>query len=191
MKLQILIPHTNEPESSVRKLLDSIADQIQTYGREVGVIIVENGVNSILSRKLTARYPFKIDYYILSDELSPLHVRDACMERATADYVMFCDANDFLMGTSGISYILKSIDRYYFELFSPAFYCRFMNDAGGYSYGLCDDDDAVCGKVYKLSFVRNNNITWATYGVEFNKECRCHSNLFVRDSYAYYVSNHG
>lgn len=192
MKLKILVPHCGEPESAIRKLLDSIADQIQAHAHEVSVVIVDNGVNSILSRKITTRYPFKIEHFILPDKHDPLYVKDSCIERAEADYVMFCDARDFLMGTSGISYILQCIDRYHFDVFSSKYYERRINEDGDSVYRLCEDNpETNCGKVYRLSFLKAHNITWQTEKENFNIKCWRLSEIHARDYYAFYVSVKG
>ena len=93
MKLQILIPQYNETDEIIKPLLDSIAIQQNVDFNEIGVIIVNDGSGILLSDKLLMKYPFKIEYYIEAHR-GVSATRNACLDHATAEYVMFCDADD-------------------------------------------------------------------------------------------------
>lgn len=64
MKLQILVPQYNETDSDVKNLLDSIAIQQNVdLKNDVGVIITNDGSDTLLSDELLNSYEFKIEYY--------------------------------------------------------------------------------------------------------------------------------
>ena len=51
MKLQILVPQYNESDKEIKPLLDSIAIQQNVDFKEVGVIICNDGSDTLLSRE--------------------------------------------------------------------------------------------------------------------------------------------
>ena len=88
-KLQILIPHYKETVDEIKPLLDSIAIQQNVDFGEIGVVICHDGGTAINLPK----YPFQISQ-ITQDHKGVSAARNACLDAATADYVMFCDADD-------------------------------------------------------------------------------------------------
>ena len=96
MKLQILVPQYKETEYIIKPLLDSVEIQQNVdLKNDVGVIIVNDGTDTHLSRDFLDGYTFHIDYY-LHEHKGVSATRNACLDYATADYVMFCDADDML-----------------------------------------------------------------------------------------------
>ena len=102
MKLQILIPHYDETAEEVKPLLDSIALQQNVDFDEVGVIICHDG-EDVPELRLPS-YPFKIEQ-IWQEHKGVSAARNACLDKATADYVMFCDCDDMFLNVCGL-YIL-------------------------------------------------------------------------------------
>ena len=106
MKLQILIPQWNETDEVVKTLLDSLAIQQSVDFNEFGVIIVNDGSDIKLSEKLLKSYPYKIEYY-QNEHKGVSATRNACLDKATADYVMFCDADDMFYNACGLWIIFE------------------------------------------------------------------------------------
>ena len=101
MKLQILIPQYKETDEIIKPLLDSIAIQQNVdLKNEVGVIIVNDGTDVHLSEDFLNSYPFKVEYY-LNEHKGVSATRNACLDHATAEYVMFCDADDMFYNAFG------------------------------------------------------------------------------------------
>ncbi len=108
MKLQILVPQYHETDEVIRPLLDSIAIQQSVSFDDIGVIICNDGSNVFLTDEFLQSYPFKIEYY------KELHrgvsaTRNACLDHATADYVMFCDADDMFYNACGLWIIMREM----------------------------------------------------------------------------------
>ena len=101
MKLQILIPQYNETDQIIKPLLDSIALQQNIPFEEIGAIICNDGSNTFLSEELLNSYPYKIEYY-KEPHRGVSATRNACLDYATADYVMFCDADDMFCNVCGL-----------------------------------------------------------------------------------------
>lgn len=108
MKLQILIPQYKETDDIVKPLLDSIALQQRVNFSKVGVIICNDGGDVFLTDELLNSYPFKIEYH-KEPHRGVSATRNACLDYATADYVMFCDADDMFYNMCGLWIIFKEM----------------------------------------------------------------------------------
>ena len=109
MKLQILIPQYKETDDIVKPLLDSIALQQRVDFNEIGVIICNDGTDVYLSDELLNSYPFEIQYH-KCEHRGVSATRNACLDHATADYVMFCDADDMFYNMCGLWIVFKEMD---------------------------------------------------------------------------------
>lgn len=111
MKLQILVPHYREPNDVITPLLDSIAIQQNVDFHEVGVIIChdgseEDGVHDLLFDR---EYPFQISQ-IRQAHRGVSAARNACLDAATADYVMFCDIDDMFFNACGLWIVFREME---------------------------------------------------------------------------------
>ena len=110
MKLQILIPQYKETDEVVKPLLDSIALQQCVDFNEVGVIICNDGTDVWLSNELINGYPFEIQYH-KCEHHGVSATRNACLDKATADYVCFCDADDMFYNMCGLWIVFNEIEK--------------------------------------------------------------------------------
>ena len=110
MKLQILVPQYKETDEVVKPLLDSIAIQQNVPFEDIGVIICNDGSDVFLSDELLNSYPFTVEYY-KEEHHGVSATRNACLDHATADYVMFCDADDMFLSNLALYTILAFCDR--------------------------------------------------------------------------------
>ena len=106
MKLQILIPHYHETAEEVRPLLDSIAIQQNVPFDEIGVILCHDGTD-IEDLDFPA-YPFQIEQ-IHQEHKGVSAARNACLDHATAEYVMFCDADDMFYNACGLWILFREM----------------------------------------------------------------------------------
>ena len=109
MKLQILVPQYEETDNIIKPLLDSIAIQQSIDMNEIGVIICNDGSNTFLTDEFLNSYPYKIEYY-KEPHNGVSATRNACLDHATADYVMFCDADDMFYNACGLWIIFREIN---------------------------------------------------------------------------------
>lgn len=162
MKLQILIPQYKETEEIVKPLLDSIALQQSVDFNEIGVIICNDGSDVHLSDNFLKSYPFKIDYHIC-EHRGVSATRNACLDRATADYVMFCDADDMFFNVCGLYVIFREIDNGGFDSLISVFTEETRNPENKNEVVYVNremDSTFVHGKVHRLKYLKNNNIRW-------------------------------
>lgn len=109
MKLQILVPQYKEENEVLKPLLDSIAIQQNVPMEEIGVIICNDGSDTFLSDLFLSQYPFKIEYY-KEPHRGVSATRNACLDHATADYVMFCDADDMFCNVCGLWMMFREME---------------------------------------------------------------------------------
>ena len=168
MKLQILVPQYKETDEIVKPLLDSIAiQQSVDLKNEVGVIIVNDGTDVHLSDELINSYPFKIDYYKHQHE-GVSATRNACLDRATADYVMFCDADDMFCNVCGLYIVFREIENGGFDSLTSVFMeetrhpetkeILYINRGDAAQGGV--DSTFVHGKVHKRQYLLDMKIRW-------------------------------
>ena len=173
MKLQILIPHWQERPEEMEPLLDSIALQQGIDMAEVGVIIAHDGPDaSPLPAEWHERYPFEIEH-VQADKGGVSHTRNAALDAATADYVMFCDADDMFCDVCGLHVIFREMEIGFDTLVS----CfreesRDPEDKTKPLYINHDMDSTfVHGKVHRRGYLIDN-------GIRFNDNLTVHEDSY-------------
>lgn len=162
MKLQILVPQYKETEEIIKPLLDSIeVQQNIDLKNDVGVIIVNDGTDTHLSKEFFNRYTFTIEYH-LNEHKGVSATRNACLDYATADYVMFCDADDMFYNACGLYIVFREIENGGFDSLVSAFIeeSRIPNTKEVVYINHDMDSTFVHGKVHRRKYLINNNIRW-------------------------------
>ena len=176
MKLQILVPQYKEKKDTIKPLLDSIALQQGVDFKEIGVIIVNDGYpKSKLSDKFLKSYPFKIEYHMAKDHLGVSATRNACLDHATADYVMFCDADDMFFSMVGLNVMMVEMDKGFNSL-TTKFYEEIHRDGVVRFNEHKHDRTFVHGKFHKRQYLID-------LGIRFNDALTVHE-----DSYFNYMA---
>lgn len=159
-KLEILVPQYKETEEVIKPLLDSIAIQQNVNFDEIGVIIVNDGTDVHLSREFLDKYPFEIQYH-LDPHRGVSGTRDACFQRSTAEYVMWCDADDMFFNACGLWIIFREMEQGEFDNLTSVFVeeGRMPNKKVNY-INREGDSTFVHGKVHRRQFLIDNNIRW-------------------------------
>lgn len=161
-KLQILIPQYEETEEIVKPLLDSIeVQQNVDLKNDVGVIIVNDGSNVHLSQEFFDRYSFEIEYH-LNEHKGVSATRNACLDYATADYVMFCDADDMFYNACGLYIVFREIDSGGFDSLVSAFIeeTRIPETQEPVYINHEMDSTFVHGKIHRREYLLENDIRW-------------------------------
>lgn len=159
-KLDILIPQYKEDEKVIKPLLDSIAIQQNIDFNDIGVIIVNDGSDVILDLDFLNSYPFDISYFV-EEHRGVSGTRNACFDHSTADYVMFCDADDMFYNVCGLWIILREINTGFDSLVS-AFIEETRNPLDHSVVYANHEMDAtfVHGKVHRRQYLLDQNIRW-------------------------------
>ncbi len=173
MKLQILIPQYNETEPVIKLLLDSI--QIQqgvNLATDIGVIIVNDGSSTFLSKKFLSQYSFPIEYH-KDPHRGIAGTRNALLNYAQADYIMFCDADDMFGSMVAVYSILRSINEGGFD----ELICYFYNEMRTQTNYLLFNENTrlihpfIHGKVFNRHYLIDNNI-------RFSEEMKYHEDVY-------------
>lgn len=180
MKVQILIPHYKETHEEVEPLLDSLAVQQSIDFSEVGVVIAYDGpeatelcrepkYNPAISADMgdltlpvwAMKYPFEIEHVRIPEHVGVSACRNAALDAATADYVMFCDADDMFCDVCGLHVIFREIENGGFDTLVSCFReeSRDPNDKSKVVYINHDMDSTfVHGKVHRREYLIENKI---------------------------------
>ena len=159
-RLQILVPHWQERAADMEPLLDSIALQQAIDFAEVGVVVAHDGAvaRRLPEKRWERKYPFAIEH-VNAEKGGVSHARNAALDAATAEYVMFCDADDMFFNACGLRIILDEIGSGFDALSS-----KFMEEARDHETGepvfVSHEEDStfVHGKVYRRAYLVDNGI---------------------------------
>lgn len=161
MKIQILVPQYKETDEIVKSLLDSIMVQQNVDFDDIGVIICNDGSDVYLSDELINSYPFRVDYY-KEPHRGVSGTRNACLDYAKADYVMFCDADDMFYNACGLWIIMREIESDGFDTLMSVFLEETRNPETEEIIYINHEQDStfVHGKVHNRKFLKKNKIRW-------------------------------
>lgn len=161
MKLQFLIPQYNETDDILKPLLDSIALQQNIDFDDIGAIIVNDGTDIHLSEDFLNSYPYKIEYY-LNEHKGVSATRNACLDHAVADYVMFCDADDMFYNMCGLWIIFREIDNGGFDSLTSVFVEETKIPGTNETMYINREMDStfVHGKVHRRKYLKDKKIRW-------------------------------
>lgn len=162
MRLQILVPQYHEDEKVIKNLLDSISIQRVENFDDFEVIIVSDGGDVILSEDFLNKYPFNIKY-IIAEHKGVSATRNRALDEATADYVMFCDADDCFFTCVGLRQILDNLVKGY-DVMQSNFIQEIKRPGVPPVYFKATPENNTAtfihGKVYNRKFLLDNNIRW-------------------------------
>lgn len=189
MKLQILVPHFKETPEEMEPLLDSLALQQSVDFSEVGVIIAYDGPEATMlydpdlspyprlpevdSTIPASRYPFRIEHVLLPEHVGVSACRNAALDAATAEYVMFCDADDMFCDMCGLHIVFREIDNGGFDTLISCFREETRNPETGEPLYVNHDMDStfVHGKVHRRAYLVDN-------GIRFNDNLTIHEDSY-------------
>lgn len=170
-KLQILIPQYKETEEVISPLLTSIALQKGINFDDIGVIIVNDGSECILSDEFLKGFPYDIEYH-KKPHTGISATRNEAFYYSTAEYVMWCDADDMFYCPTALFIIFRSIERDHFDVFACGFVEETKDPNGNGKTFIQHRQDAtfIHGKVYNRQFLKENNLL-------FNPSINCHEDV--------------
>lgn len=161
MKLQILIPQYEETDSVIKPLLDSIAIQQNVDFSEIGVIICNDGSEVFLTEDFLDSYPYPIEYY-KEPHGGVSATRQAALDHATAEYVMFCDADDMFYNACGLWIIFREISLGVFDSMTSVFIEESRlpgtNEITYVNHEM--DSTFVHGKIHRRRYLIEKDIKW-------------------------------
>ena len=180
--LSILVPYYNEGEEVIKPLLDSIKFQQNIDFNEIEVVICKDGEDGQeLSKEFLDSYPYDIQYHI-EPKGGVSQMRNKAFEYSTGEYVAWCDCDDcyyhclafwFIRRetTTPMQVMINNVPTNVngFDALYSVFLEEGRNPQTGETYFIDRKDgfQFIHGKVFKRSFIVNNNI-------HFFPECTIH-----------------
>lgn len=160
-KLDLLVPQYNEPDAVIKPLLDSIAIQQNVDFSDIGVIICNDGSDTLLSAELLGSYPYSIEYH-KEPHRGVSGTRNACLDYSTAEYVMFCDADDMFFNACGLWVVLRDLADNDVDTFVSNFLEETRTADTDKVIYLVHSEDAtfVHGKIHRRQYLIDQNIRW-------------------------------
>lgn len=177
-RLQLLVPQYKEDETVIKPLLDSIALQQNVDFNDIGVIICNDGTDVKLSDDFIKSYPYDIIYKHCEHQ-GVSATRNECFNLATAEYVMFCDADDMFFNNIAFWFIFQEIERSHFDSLTSVFMEETRHpvtkdvlyvERGRMEQGGIDGT-FVHGKVHRRKYLLEKNIRW-------NKDLTIHEDSY-------------
>lgn len=117
--LDIIMPHYNEPFDVGRPFFDMLALQRCVDFRQIRVILVHDGTTKF-GKPMIVKYPFQIDQYVIEHK-GVSAARNYGLEKATAEWVAFCDFDDAFVNAYALKLIFDSLNPDFDLLWNPIF----------------------------------------------------------------------
>ena len=161
MKLQILITQYSETEKIIKPLLESInIQQNIDLEKDIEVVIMNDGSDIKLSETFLEQFSFPI-HYIYADHIGLSGCRQRLLEVATAEYIMFCDADDIFLSSIALFIIFQAIKK------NPDLIdCAYLAEQKNLKTNEIElkkfarDEARIQAKVFRRQFLIEKNIYW-------------------------------
>lgn len=158
MTLQILISHYKEGPPLIGRLLRSIDEQRDVdFKMDCGVIICSDGTENILPQEFLTAYSVDIEYLVRTHR-GICATRNTLLDAATADYVMFCDADDCFGDRSGLSVLMNAAKEQNCDVISSPFDRESIADNRYRYHTIRFDRIHVHGKLFRREYLVENGI---------------------------------
>lgn len=158
MKLSILIPHYKEPWRTVKQMFDSLALQRGIDWKDVQIIIIQDGEDGTLERNHFVNYGLPIvQHTVPHGGISK--ARNAGLDAAEGDYIMWCDCDDFFHSAYGLHLLFSAMQEEP-DIINSGFIEESMANGEYRIYAHDSDITFVHGKAFKKQFLLDNEIRY-------------------------------
>jgi hypothetical protein len=149
MALQILVNHYNEDRDTVRRFLSSL--DMQTY-RDFSVMILSDG-GVRLSEDDLSGFKFPIEY-AYKPHTGVCNTRNVMLDRATAEWVMFCDIDDCFVA-DGLGKLMACVYDYDYDIVGATY---LSEGPDGEVTPMRNDTIRVHAKAFRRQYLIDNQI---------------------------------
>lgn len=170
--LDLIITHYKEPWEVGKPMFDMLALQRMVNFENVGVILVNDGVENELPEECFSGYPYRIQQ-ISIPKGGVSKARNAGLDASKADWVMFCDFDDTFSSIFGLHLIFCAMaEDKYDTLWSN--FTEETKDSGGNLTIVTHGRDYVFvhGKAHRRQFLLDNNL-------RFHDKLTIHEDAFL------------
>lgn len=160
--LSIIIPYYKETPREMGLPLASILIQAGVDFKTIECILVNDGFNQALPHDFLPLFdpPLSVRCVYLAENKGPGAARQAGIDNAGGEYVMFCDADDALENVLALKSLTESIRQSHPDVIvSPIIREEYDESTGQLRYAVREDMRQVLhGKVYRKAFLEANAI---------------------------------
>lgn len=171
--LSVVIPHYRETEKDIFPLLSSIAGQIGIDFSDLEVVIANDGGGTgELNGEFLSLFDYEIRQVNLHENGGPGAARQAGLDAARGEYVMFCDADDMLHNVGVLGAFIQAADQDVPDILTSSWLEELRNPDGTYRYITHENENTwMHGKLLRRKFLEQNNI-------RFHPELRVHEDSY-------------
>ena len=165
MFLDIIIPQYAEDEILIKKALDSIGDQLGVDFSEIGIIIINDCSNKIISDSFLANYTkLNITYLKNEKNMGAGLSRQRGIDYSNAKYITFLDADDYFYGNAGLQLVIACLKETNADLVQTSFIGERKGEDGLYQVKFEADYNKAWlhAKYIKRDFLIKHNITFSS-----------------------------
>lgn len=173
IKLSVIIPYYTEQPQDILPILSSLNNQIDVDFREIEVILVNDGNQNKLPDSFLKLFgSLAIRCVYLEENRGAGVARQAGIDNAAGEYLMFCDADDFLFSANVLRLFFDDIDKHHPDVIASLWLEEHDMESGKFRYITYENEIAwLHGKVIERKFLRENNI-------RFHEKLRAHEDTY-------------
>lgn len=171
--LSIVIPKFSETEKDIFPLLSSIRNQVGIDFSDLEIIIVNDGGGTgELDSHFLEFFDMCIKQITLTENKGPGITRQAGLDLACGEYIMFCDADDILHSVGVLGAFIQEAEKNADDIITSSWLEELMDDTGQYRYIQHENENTwMHGKLFRRQFLVNNDI-------RFHDKLRVHEDSY-------------
>ncbi len=171
--LSIVVPRYKETEAEIFPLLSSIHNQAGIDFSDIEVIVSNDGGDvPPLDKDFRGLFNFPIKQICLKENGGPGVARQAGLDTAKGEYVMFCDADDILHNVGVLGALMQEADKSAPDIITSSWLEELRDEKGNYWYTTHERDSTwMHGKLFRRQFLQGNNI-------RFHDKLRVHEDSY-------------
>jgi glycosyltransferase involved in cell wall biosynthesis len=173
-KLSIIIPYYTETPKEILPALASINGQVGIDFSKIECILVNDGNHNVFPETFLQLFEKCVPRCLYTEEnKGPGMARQAGIDNARGEYVMFCDADDALHNVGVLSAFLETLETQAPDMLGSPWYEELFNtETGEYSYTIHEGDYTwMHGKAFQRAFLQEKNL-------RFHEKLRVHEDSY-------------
>lgn len=177
--ISILIPHYNEDDFLVSRLLDSIRLHLNEFYNTIEVLICDDGLDCIDISKSLENRPYEVKH-IKKEHKTVSAARNRLLDNCNGKYIIFCDADDGFIDNGFeklFCYLWNNKNRDIYKVESMISKIDLESNRND-----CYIRSVVHGKVFNHDIIKKNNIRW-------NDDLRFHEDSYFSNLYNKHIDN--
>lgn len=171
--LSIVVPRYRETEKDIFPLLSSVSGQVGIDFSDLEVIIANDGGGAgLLDNDFLALFGMDVTQVSLEENCGPGVARQAGLDVAKGEYVMFCDADDTLHSVGVLGALIQEAERSVPDILTSSWLEEIRDEDGSFRYITHEIENTwLHGKLLRRQFLVQN-------GIRFHEKFRVHEDSY-------------